>query len=135
MKTIINSIKTIALTATAIFALSFTTVSNATANANDNELAELKYMGTDANLPVFRLVVDNAAEYVITVREANGDVLFTEKLKSGTSVRTYKLDTENADQITGTTFEVANKTTNKTTVYKLKNFSRTVENEVIVAKS
>jgi hypothetical protein len=92
-------------------------------------------MGTDANLPVFRLVVDNAAEYVVTVREANGDVLFTEKLKSGTSSRIYKLDSENSDEITGTTFEVVNKTTKETTVYKLKNFSRTVANEVIIAKS
>jgi predicted phage gp36 major capsid-like protein len=132
MKTAINSLKMMVLTLTAIFMLSFTTTEK---GLKINEVAELQYLGQDANLPVFRLVLNsNTADYVVTVREANGDLLFTEKIKSGTASRIYKLDSENADDITGTTFEVVNKSTKQTSVYKLKNYSRTVENDVIVAK-
>jgi hypothetical protein len=127
MKTVINSIKMMVLTLVAAFSLSFTTLSN-----NEN-IAQLQYIGKDADLPVFRLVLNNTAEYSVTVKEGNGDVLFTEKIKSGTTSRIYKLDTDNADEINGTTFEVVNKNTKETAVYKLKNVSATVENEVIVA--
>lgn len=135
MKTVINSFKMMVLTLTAAFTLSFTTVTLAGKDPKDGNAAELLYIGRDANLPIFRLVLNNSsAEYIITVREANGGVIFSEKLKTGTASRTYKLDSENADEINGTSFEVVNKTTKETTIYKIKNLSKTVENELIIAK-
>lgn len=123
------------VTLTAIFTLAFSTATFANKEPQDSNAAQLHFVGKVENLPVFRLVLNNSVseEYVVTVKELNGDVLFSEKLKKGTSSRVYKLDTENADLITGTTFEVTNKTTNKTTVYKISSVSRTVEN-VTIAK-
>ncbi len=131
MKTTINSLKKTMITMTAIFALSFSTASFATETPKDSNAAGLHFVGKVENLPLFRLVLNNTTdEYVVTVREANGDKIFSERLKSkaGSISRMYKLNTESVEMISGTTFEVTNKSTNKTTVYKINNLSQTVEN-------
>ena len=129
MKTAMNSFKMM-ITLTAVCFLSFTTATFATETPKDSNATGLHFVGKVENLPLFRLVLTNntAQEYIVRVREANGDIIFSEKLKGESISRTYKLDTENTDMIAGTTFEVFNKTTNKTTVYKISNLSRTVEN-------
>ncbi len=130
MKTAINNFKAIMITLTAIFVLSFTTTTMATEVPKDSNAAGLHFVGKVENLPLFRLVLSNNAtdEYIVRVREANGDVIFSEKLKAGATARIYKLDTDNAELISGTTFEVTNKATNQTIVYKISNLSLTVDN-------
>lgn len=135
MKTVMNNFKMMVIAMTAVFTLSFSSVTLASKDSTDNSTAEFQFVGKVENLPVFRLVLnnDNAADYQVTVKEENGEVLFTEKLKGANISRMYKLDTDNRDLISGTTFEVTNKTTNQTTVYKIKNLTRTIDN-VTIAK-
>jgi len=99
---------------------------------NTNTAVELKYAGKSNQQPQFRLAINDksAADYTITIREDNGDVLYSEKV-SGQASKIYQLDSEDSDRIQGTTFEVTNNATNITTVYKIKNLTQTVENMIV----
>jgi len=133
MKTVMNNFKMMVITMTAVFMLSFNFVTLASKDSTDNSNEAFQFVGKVENLPVFRLVLnnDNNANYQVTVKEENGEVIFTEKLKGANISRMYKLDTDNTDLISGTTFEVTNKTTNQTTIYKIKNLTSTVDNLTI----
>lgn len=133
MKTVMNNFKMMVITMTAVFMLSFNFVTLAGKDSTDNSNDAFQFVGKVENLPVFRLVLnnDNNANYQVTVKEENGEVIFTEKLKGANISRMYKLDTDNTDLISGTTFEVTNKTTNQTTIYKIKNLTSTVDNLTI----
>jgi len=133
MKTVMNNFKMMVITMTAVFMLSFNFVTLAGKDSTDNSNEAFQFVGKVENLPVFRLVLnsDNNANYQVTVKEGNGEVIFTEKLKGANISRMYKLDTDNTDLISGTTFEVTNKTTNQTTIYKIKNLTSTVDNLTI----
>ena len=133
MKAIKNNINTIVLALAAVIMLSFTTATPVNNELSENSVSELKFAGRVENSPLFRLVLNNpsSADFLITVRESNGDLLFSEKLSGSAISRVYKLDTDNSELISGTTFEVTNKTTNRTTVYKIKNLTTTVENLTI----
>ncbi len=136
MKAIINSIKTVIITITAVLSLSFTTASIPTNDSIATADAELNFIGKEENQPIFKLVLNNntATQFVVIVREGNGDIIFTERLKSGTKSRVYKLDTDNTELITGTTFEVVNKATKQSTVYKISNYNRFADTDVTIAK-
>lgn len=129
MKTAMNNLKTI-FTLTAICFLSFTTATFAADVPKDSNAATLHFIGKVENLPLFRLVINNAStqEYIVRVREASGEIIFSEKLKGGAFARTYKLESENPETIAGTTFELYNRTTQQTTVYKINNLTQTIEN-------
>ena len=133
MKAIKNNINTIVLALAAVFMLSFTTATPVNKELSENSVSELKFAGRVENSPLFRLVLNNpsSTHFLITVREGNGDLLFSEKLSGSAISRVYKLDTDNSELISGTTFEVTNKTTNRTTVYTIKNLTTTVENLTI----
>ena len=135
MKTVMNNFKIMVIAMTAVFTLSFSSVTLAGKDSTDNANPEFQFVGKVENLPVFRLVLNsqNTTYYQVTVKVDNGEVLFTERLKGSNISRMYKLDTDNTDLISGTTFEVTNKTTNQTTVYKINNLTRTIDN-VTIAK-
>lgn len=118
---------------TAIFSLSFSTATFATDAPKDSNAVGLHFVGKVENQPLFRLVLNNEPQgnYTVRVKDANGDEIFSEKLKGGSISRMYRLDTQNADLISGTTFEVTNKATNNTVVYKINNVSKTVDNFTI----
>lgn len=121
-------------TAVVVLAGAFTLLFNNVAVAgneekNTNQFVELQYAGKSKEQPLFRLAINDknsSAEYTVVIKEGNGDVLFTEKL-SGKASRTYMLDSEDAERILGTTFEVTNKATNVTTTYRISKLSQTVE--------
>ena len=127
MKTALNTFKMTSIAVVAAFMLSFSTapVNNDT---NASEM-QLQFVGKVENLPVFRLALNNAvaSDYLVSIKDANGDVLFRETLHGKNIARIYKLDTESAEQISGTTFEVQNKETTVSTTYKISNYSRLVE--------
>ena len=134
MKTIKNNLKKAARIFAVVFLLSFTTASFGQTGDKTN-YGTLQFIGKVDQLPVFRLVILNEKEgsFLLKVKQGNGDVIFSEKLKGNSIAKLYKLDTENAELINATTFEVTNAATNKTTVYKLNNYLKTVE-EVFITK-
>ena len=133
MKTTINSFKKTIITMTAIFSLSLFTATFASESPKDSNAVGLHFVGKVENQPLFRLVLNNdtQAEFLVKVKDANGDEIFSEKLKGGSISRMYKLDTQNGDPISGTTFEVTNKATSSTVVYKINNVSKMVDNFTI----
>ena len=134
MKTIKNILNKAAGIFAVVFLLSFTTASFGQTEDKTN-YATLQFVGKVDRLPVFRLVILNEKEgsFLLKVKQGNGDVIFSEKLKGNSIAKLYKLDTENTELINATTFEVTNAATNKTTVYKLNNYLKTVE-EVFITK-
>ena len=108
---------------------------SSTAFAANEAPAELKFVGKQQNLPLFQLNLNNSdnLSYIVTVKDAEGNVLFSEKLTGENISRTYKLNTEDVDLIGGTTFEVTNSKTKNTSVYKIRNNVKIVT-DVEVAK-
>ena len=127
MKTVMNNFNHRAFTLAVICSLLFNNVTLANNEKNQTNTADLQFVCKVKNLPIFRLVLDSekADEYLITVRDDQGEVLFSEKLKGSYISRMYKLDTENNDLVSGTTFEVVSN--KKTTVYKIKNITKSVD--------
>lgn len=121
-------------TAVVVLAGAFTLLFNNMAVAgsdekNTNQAVELQYAGKSKEQPMFRLAINdnnNNAEYIVVIKEENGDILHTEKI-SGKATRTYMLDSDDNDRILGTTFEVTNKATNVTSTYKISKLTTTVE--------
>ena len=127
MKTVNNYFNFRTITLAVICMITFNNVTFAN-NENDRAATtDLQFVCKVKNLPVFRLVLDSekSDEYIITVRDEFGEVLFSERLKGNYISRMYKLDTENNDMVSGTTFEVTS--SKKTTVYKIKNLTKTVD--------
>lgn len=99
-----------------------------------NAVADIEYAGKIGEQPAFRLVIKSTdvEDYSITIKEDDGEILFRERLKGTQISRTYQLDAEDMDRISGTTFEVTNRTTNVTTTYKISSMKSYTENVVIV---
>lgn len=100
-----------------------------------NAVADIEYAGKIGDQPAFRLVIKSSdvEDYIVTIKEVDGEILFRERLKGSQISRTYQLDAEDTERISGTTFEVTNRATNVTTVYKISNFKSFTEN-IVVAK-
>jgi hypothetical protein len=133
MKTVIMNYKKMTIALATIVTLG---LSNAAFAGKTNEgPAELKFLGKEKNLPLFQLNLNNSdnSSYVVTVKDAEGNVIFSEKLTGENITRMYKLDTEDAEVIGGTTFEVTNSKTKNTSVYKIKNNVKIVT-DVEIAK-
>jgi hypothetical protein len=118
MKKVMN-IKTAIIIAIAVF------VSTAFSNpviAMDNKPdpgVEIKYLGFRERNPVFEINISKAEteNFVITIRDVSGTVLFSEKLTGKNISRKYRIDTEEEIEKGGLRFEVRSVSTNKTEVY------------------
>ena len=135
MKAVKINFKKILVGSMAICMIAF---SNEILAANEKKLAgnaDLQFVCRVKNLPVFRLNVNNEqyGDFLITIKEENGEILFSEKLKGKKISRVYKLDSEFQELINGTTFEVTDRISKTTTTYKISNFTRVVE-DVVVTK-
>jgi hypothetical protein len=127
LKNLVSATAVSMLIATAGFANnSFTNPPNA------SSAIELVYVGKLNNHPTFELQFNNqeASAYWVTVKDENGDVLYTEKLMGKNISRKYNLQAEEAG-VNGTSFEVFNRTTNETKVYKISKHVKTQEELVI----
>ena len=133
MKTIKNNLKTLAIAFTVICMIAYSNNILANNEKDQTSNAELQFIGKVKNLPVFRLQFNNDLheEFIVTIKDENGDILYSEKLKENTTFRMYKLDSENSEHISGTTFEVTGRNSNKTTVYRINQFIHTEDNLVV----
>lgn len=87
--------------------------------------------------PSFQFKANNSEvnEYLVKVKDADGDVLYSEILKGKNLLRTYRIDMSNVDINDGfnVRFEVTNVKSKETFVYNATRKSRLVE-DIIVAK-
>lgn len=129
MKTVISRSKIIAIAFVLTFSLA--SVKNFAYGTNriDNPV-ELKYIGNVNNQPQFLLNLNNdeADEFVITLKDLSGAVLYSEAIKGKQISRKYRLDTGEISEIR---FEVSSKKSNIKTVYAISATSRVVEDIVV----
>lgn len=133
MKTVKKNLKTLAITFAVTCMIAISNNIFASNEKDQTSNAELQFIGKEKNLPVFLLQFKNSQqdEFLVSIKDENGDVLYSEKLKGSTVSRRYKLDTENSEYINGTTFEVTSRHSNKTTVYRISQFIHTEDNLVV----
>jgi hypothetical protein len=113
-KTMIRSMMALAM----IVAVS--TAANATTN-NNEPVTEIKTAGIRYNQPVYELNIknENYAEYLITVTDENGIVLYEENVSGVNITRKFQLNKTELGT-TGVVFEVTGKN-NKPAVFTIKN--------------
>lgn len=136
MKQTIKSTKMITMGLFTLCTMGFT---NATfAGTKTDTPAELKFIGKIKNQPVFQLNLNNDAsdEYYIKIKDANYNVLYSEKIKGENLSRKYQLDidaSELSDPGFGVRVEVTSAKTHKTQVYKISSQTSVTE-KIEVAK-
>jgi len=135
MKTI-KATKTIAM---GLFTLCAMGLTNATfAGTKPTDPSELKFIGKMNDRPVFQLNLNNneAEVYYINIKDANYNVLYSEKVKGANLTRKYQLDIDPSDLDSpefGLRVEVTSATTHKTEVYKVST-QTSVTKDIIVAQ-
>ena len=114
-------------------------LTNATfAGIKTDNPVELKFIGKIKNQPVFQLNLNNdeADVYYINIKDANYNVLYSEKIKGENLSRKYQLDIDESELSTagfGVRVEVTSAKTHKTEVYKISSQTSVTEN-IVVAK-
>jgi hypothetical protein len=103
-----------------------------------NNPAELTYIGKQNDQPVFQLKINSpeAETYFINVKDANNNVLYSEKLNGANITRNYRLDVNDYELNSpdfGVTVEVISAKTHKKEVYKISNETK-VTSDIVVAK-
>ena len=96
MKTTIRNYGTIALAVAFSF---IATVSWATDGRNDTPAVSLKYIGVVQNQPMFQLDLNSVEEtdFYVSIKDQNGQVFFSEKIRAKNFTRNFRLDTESVD--------------------------------------
>jgi hypothetical protein len=131
MKTKMNAAKMITIALLALGTIGSSTT--ALAGKTPNEPIELKYIGKTENQPVFQLNLNNpeTSEYFISIKDEDGKVLYSEKVKGENVKRTYRLDINEFDVSSpefGITVEITTAKTHKTEVFHVKSTTHVVEN-------
>ena len=134
MKKVMNSNKAIIIAIAAVFSLVFANPVVAM-DKNPDPGVKVKYLGLQKSNPVFELNINKAEaeKFVITISNASGTVLFTEKLTGKNIIRTYRIDTKEEIEEGGLRFEVKTVSTNKTEVYAA-GISESITREMAVNK-
>jgi hypothetical protein len=117
MKKVMN-IKTAIIIAIAIFSTAFTTPV-IVVEKNTDPGVEVRYLGFRERNPVFQININKAEteNFVITIRDVSGTVLFSEKLTGKNISRNYRIDTMDEIEKGGLRFEVKSVRNNTTEVY------------------
>ena len=136
MKQTMNKTKMITMGLITLFTMGLTHPTMAT-GINENPV-ELKFLGSVENHPVFLLNLNNtdAEKYVVTIKDSNNRILFSEKTNQADFSRKYKLDIEESEfRAPGfqLSVEVTSVSTKKTQVYKISTVSHVIE-DVVIAK-
>ena len=85
----------------------------------DPPAVQVKYLGFQESNPVFEIILNNpqSDNYLITIRDETGQILFSEKLAGKSISRKYRIDTEEEIAEGTLLFEVRSAATKKTEVY------------------
>jgi hypothetical protein len=134
-----QTFKTSKMITIGLFTFCIMGLTNATfAGIKTDNPVELKFIGKIKNQPVFQLNLNNdeADVYYINIKDANYNVLYSEKIKGENLSRKYQLDIDESELSTagfGVRVEVTSAKTHKTEVYKISSQTSVTEN-IVVAK-
>ena len=134
MKKVMNRNKAIVIAFAALLSMAFTNPVNAT-EKNGEPGVEIKYIGFLQKNPVFEINISKpeSENFVITIRDRSGMVLFSEKLSGKSISRKYRIDTEEEIEEGGLRFEVRS-VKNKTTEVYIAGMSENISREMAINK-
>ena len=114
-----NKNKMIIVALMAILSTSFSNPVTAMDKKSDPPGVEIRYIGFVSNNPVFKISTQNAVadNFIITIRDKSGMVLYSEKIAGKNLTRIYRIDTEEEIEKGGLRFEVRSVNAKKTEVY------------------
>ncbi len=119
MKKVMSKNKAIIIALMAIISVSFSNPVLATDKKNDLPGVEFRYLGFQNRNPVFEIIMNNTEHdnFIVTISDGSGTVLFSEKLSGKNLSRKYRIDTEEEIAEGGLRFEVRSLSKKKTEVY------------------
>lgn len=132
MKTQINFRNSLIAVIT-LFATALTTTVHATDDKNAASI-ELKFIGNLKDKPVFELNIINPGsekEFVLNIRDENGNSLYKETLKGGVTSKKFMVNTDeiNLDEVLR--FEITGKESKKTYIYEVNQHSRYIAETLV----
>lgn len=132
MKTVISTLSRIAIVLVAVCTMSFSQTTDIPGKKENP--AELKYIGSIDNQPQFQLSLNNTEsdEFVVTIKNKTGELIYKERIKGVNISRRYRLNTDEPNS-TGVTFEVVSKKDKSRIAYTVKETSRLVQDVSITA--
>ena len=97
------------------------------ANETKANTAELTFTGNRQDRPVFQLKLNNTEddEYVVSIKDAESNILYTESVKGKEISKNFWLNIDEQD-LNNLQFVITSKKTNKNLVYKITNTTRLV---------
>ncbi|HJS54869.1 MAG TPA: hypothetical protein VJ765_10005 [Chitinophagaceae bacterium] len=134
MKNVMSKNKASIIALMAMIGLAFTNPVVANAKT-DPPVIEIKYLGVRENNPVFEIIMNNSQtdSFIITIRDEEGTLLFSEKLSGKNMSRQYRIDTEDEIPEGGLRFEVKSVNSKKTEIY-MAGTTENVKREMAVNK-
>ena len=135
MKKVMNKNRAIIIAMMAFIGTSFSNPVSAMDKKSDPPGVEIKYLGFQDKNPVFEILTNNlqADNFLITIRDKEGTILFSEKLSGKNLSRKYRIDTEEEIAKGGLRFEVRSVNSNKTEVY-IAGVSENITREMAITK-
>jgi len=135
MKKVMNKNKAVIIALMAIISTSFSNPVSAMDKKSDSPGVEIRYLGFVDHNPVFEILTNNvqADNFIITISDETGTVLYSEKLSGKKLSRRYRIDTNEEIAEGGLRFEVRSVNGKKTEVY-IAGISETVTREMAVNK-
>ena len=99
-----------------------------------NVPVEIRYLGMMDNLPVFQIEFENTTSevYVVSIKDGEGNILYTEKVKAKKFVKKFKWDRSDPDQ-SRLTFTLSSHKESHSQVFEINTNIRVVE-DVVVTK-
>ena len=133
MKKTNNIKKIIAIALFSVFTAGFAPAVKASDSTNYASPVELKFLGNFQDLPVFQLDLNNAEEeeFVITIRNESGNLLYSDKVKGAKISRKFKFDTDELED--GLLLVEVKPSKNKAEIFKVSTKVRFVQ-ETSVSK-
>ncbi len=121
------NIRTLAFALIALVTVAFATPALAN-NEKDEKPVQLTFIGNLNNQPVYKLDLNNLneAEYSIVIKDAAGEVLYTEKVKGTNISRKFQLNTSEVEE-NDLRFEVVNRKSNAVSIYAISKSISTVQ--------
>ena len=137
MKRVMKNYSTMAIALIVALTLNSVTVlaNDEVKNTNKNiPGVEFRYIGTKENQPVFMLNLVNAAEeeFIISFRDKNGNVLYSDRLKGANISKRFVLNTDEIGS-SELSVEIRSKKTNQVQLYKI-GTTQSVVTETVVNK-
>lgn len=134
MKKVMNKSKAIIIGLMATTGMAFTNPLLAQ-NKTETPAIEVKYLGFRDNNPVFEVFMNNSQTdiFIVTIKNDEGHVLYSEKLKGKNMSRRYRIDTEEQIPEGGLRFNVRSVNSKKTEIY-IAGTSENVTKEMAINK-